>query len=104
MLLWCGVADGQSPAVLGQTILVNNTPLTIVGVNPKGFTSAEDVQSSDDVFVPLSMQAILSPMPGKVQPLFDVIRRQMSRASEEHGDKDMAATYFASAPAGKGSR
>ncbi len=33
-------------------------------------------------------------------PLFGVIREQMSRAAEEHGDEDMCATYFASAPAG----
>jgi 3-hydroxyisobutyrate dehydrogenase len=35
-------------------------------------------------------------------PLFGVIREQMSRAAEEHGDEDMSATYFASAPAGSG--
>lgn len=33
-------------------------------------------------------------------PLFDAIRRQMNAAAKEHGDKDMSATYFASAPAG----
>jgi hypothetical protein len=32
--------------------------------------------------------------------LFSVIREQMARAAEEHGDEDMSATYFASAPAG----
>jgi 3-hydroxyisobutyrate dehydrogenase len=35
-------------------------------------------------------------------PLFSVIRRQMLRAAEQHGDEDMAATYFASAPSGVG--
>lgn len=33
-------------------------------------------------------------------PLFSVAREQMSRAAQEHGDEDMCATYFASAPAG----
>jgi 3-hydroxyisobutyrate dehydrogenase len=33
-------------------------------------------------------------------PLYGVIRRQMLRAAEEHGDEDMSATYFASAPSG----
>jgi 3-hydroxyisobutyrate dehydrogenase len=37
---------------------------------------------------------------GVAVPLFGVIREQMSRAAEEHGDEDMSATYFASAPAG----
>jgi predicted permease len=62
---------GRSPAVLGQVIRINDTPVTIVGVNPKGFTSAADVQSAGDVFLPLSMQPLVSPMPGKVQPIFD---------------------------------
>jgi hypothetical protein len=33
-------------------------------------------------------------------PLFRVIREQMGKAAEEHGDLDMSATFFASAPAG----
>ncbi len=48
---------GRSPAVLGQTIRVNDTPLTIVGVNPKDFTSADDVQTPADVFMPLEHAA-----------------------------------------------
>ncbi len=31
-------------------------------------------------------------------PLFTAVRRQMSEAAKTHGDEDMAATYFASAP------
>ncbi len=50
----------------------NDVPLTIVGVNRKEFTSAQDVQRATDLVVPLSMQPIVSPIPGnKVQPLFD---------------------------------
>ena len=62
---------GKSPSVLGQVIRVNGIPLTIVGVNPREFTSANDVQTAGDVFVPLSMQPVIRPMPGLVQPLFD---------------------------------
>jgi predicted permease len=54
-------AFGSSPSVLGQTIKLNDTQLTIVGVNPRGFTGAKDVQVSPDVFVPLSMQPRLTP-------------------------------------------
>lgn len=61
----------RSPSVLGQTILANDIPLTIVGVNPKGFTSAEDLQRAADLLIPLSMQPVVSPMPGNVQPLFN---------------------------------
>jgi len=61
----------RSPAVLGQVIRVNDTALTIVGVNPKEFTSAKDVQTPADVFIPLTMQPLVSPQPGRTPPLFD---------------------------------
>lgn len=62
---------GKLPVVLGQVIRVNGIPLTIIGVNPKEFTSANDVQTAGDVFVPLSMQPVIRPMPRAVQPLYD---------------------------------
>ena len=52
----------RSPAVLGQVIRVNETPLTIVGVNPRQFTSAKDVQSAADVFMPLHLQPLVAPL------------------------------------------
>jgi predicted permease len=52
---------GRSPAVLGQTITVNQIPLTIVGVNPRGFTGAKNTHDAPDVFVPLSMQPMVDP-------------------------------------------
>ena len=52
---------GRSPSVLGQTINVNQSLFTIVGVDPRGFTGAKNVQSSPDVFVPLSMQPMIDP-------------------------------------------
>jgi predicted permease len=52
---------GRSPAVLGQTIAINQALLTIVGVNPRGFTGAQSVQQSPDVMAPLSMQPLVHP-------------------------------------------
>jgi predicted permease len=52
---------GRSPSVLGQTITLNQTAMTIVGVNPRGFTGADNSQTSPDVFVPLSMQQVVDP-------------------------------------------
>jgi predicted permease len=51
----------RSPSAIGQTIKVNNVPLTIIGVNPKGFTGAKNVQISPDLFVPLTMQPLIDP-------------------------------------------
>ncbi|HEU5453453.1 MAG TPA: ABC transporter permease [Terriglobales bacterium] len=52
---------GRSPGVIGKTIELNLTPITIVGVNPAGFTGALQAQRSPDVFFPLSMQPLLEP-------------------------------------------
>jgi predicted permease len=62
---------GRSPAVLGQTINVNQSLLTIVGVSPRGFTGAKNVQSSPDIFVPLSMQPLIDPKGEKAGLLND---------------------------------
>lgn len=51
----------RSPSVLGQTITVNQSLFTVVGVSPRGFTGAKQVQSSPEVFVPISMQPIIDP-------------------------------------------
>jgi predicted permease len=52
---------GRSPAVIGKTITVNLTPVTIVGVNPKGFTGAKSVQESSEIFLPFSVQPQVAP-------------------------------------------
>src|SRR6266404_3576922 len=51
---------GKNPAILNQTILVNNTALTVVGVAQAGFTGIQVGQSAD-VFVPLMMKAQMTP-------------------------------------------
>lgn len=50
---WHRVFDG-SPAVVGRALRVNGTSVTIVGVNPPGFTGAADVVSSPELFMPIS--------------------------------------------------
>jgi len=52
-------AFGRSPDAVGKVITVNMTPVTIVGVNPRGFTGAQSVQSSPEIFMPLSMIPLL---------------------------------------------
>ena len=60
----------RSASALGQTINVNQSLLTVVGVAPREFTGAKNVQSSPDVFVPLSMQPLVDPK-GKNASLLD---------------------------------
>jgi predicted permease len=54
-------AFARSPDAIGQTIKLNDATLTIVGVNPPGFTGAGNVLKSPDVFIPMSMQPLVSP-------------------------------------------
>ncbi len=52
---------GRSPNVIGKVIRVNSIPMTIIGVNPPGFTGAYSAQNSPDIFLPFSMQPIVAP-------------------------------------------
>ncbi|HVC48204.1 MAG TPA: ABC transporter permease [Terracidiphilus sp.] len=54
-------AFGRSPAVLGQTVTLNQSTVTIVGVNPPGFTGLKNVQQPPELTVPLSLQPIIDP-------------------------------------------
>jgi predicted permease len=58
-------AFARSPSALGQTINVNQSLFSIVGVSPRGFTGAKQVQSSPDIFVPISMQPLIDPKGAK---------------------------------------
>ena len=57
---WARAFD-RSPGILGKSIIVNLSPVTIVGVNPPSFTGAESVQTSPELFMPLSMIPLLMP-------------------------------------------
>jgi predicted permease len=57
-------AFGRSPDVIGKVITVNMNLVTIVGVNPAGFTGAKSVQTSPEIFMPLSMIPLLQPTTG----------------------------------------
>jgi predicted permease len=61
---------GRSPAVLGQVIRVNQQGITIIGVNPRGFTGVKGAQESPDLVVPITMQPTLDPK-GKSAMLTD---------------------------------
>lgn len=51
---------GANPEVLGQTIHLNNRPMTIVGVAPEGFRGT-DFTAPTDVFVPMRMKTWVTP-------------------------------------------
>ena len=50
----------SSPAALNQVVTINNTPVTIVGVAPRGFAGVAATQIPD-LFMPLMMKAQITP-------------------------------------------
>jgi predicted permease len=65
---------GRSPDVIGKVITVNTIPVTIIGVNPRGFTGAKTVLTSPEVFMPLSMIPLLRAESGREGPLLSSSR------------------------------
>ena len=51
---------GRDPSAVGRRISVNGVPVTIVGVNPPWFTSAQ-IGNKPDIFLPLRLQPIIRP-------------------------------------------
>jgi hypothetical protein len=52
---------GGDPGVLNQTLLINNTEMTVVGVAQAGFAGVQ-VGQSTDVFVPIMMKGQMTPI------------------------------------------
>jgi len=72
-------AFNRSPSVIGEMVKVNDAPLTIIGVNPPGFTGAKDVQQSPQLFIPMSMQPLVRPMTVKAARLASTGSRIQTR-------------------------
>ena len=53
---------GKDPGLVGKTILVNEHPLTVIGVTPPEFYGLE-LSSNADVRVPLMMTPVFNPIP-----------------------------------------
>jgi predicted permease len=86
----------RSTLALGQTINVNQSLLTVIGVAPRGFTGAKNVQSSPDVFVPLSMQPLVDPKGNNASLLEDpdmwwvnIIGRTRAGISDEQAQAEL---------------
>ncbi len=62
-------ALGRAPDAIGKVITVNMTPVTVIGVNPRAFTGARSVQTSPDIFMPLSMIPLVKGELGNSGPL-----------------------------------
>jgi predicted permease len=84
----------RSPAVLGQSIRLNDVPVTIVGVNPKGFTGAASTLPSQApaVIVALAKATLVTPSSDGRNWLADPTSRSVNiLARTKPGVSDSAA-------------
>ena len=95
---------GRSPAAIGQIVRVNQQPMTIVGVNPRGFTGVKGAMNSPDIVVPITMQPIIDPK-GK-QSLLDaadmwwvnIAARTRPGVKDETAQAALSARFAAAVP------
>jgi predicted permease len=87
---------GGDAGVLNQTILVNNTEMTIVGVTQAGFTGIQ-VGQTPDIFVPMMMKAQMTPVRNGLDDWNDsflaVFERLKQDASMERAQAGINADY-----------
>jgi predicted permease len=87
---------GGDSGVLNQTILVNNTEMTIVGVAQAGFTGIQ-VGQMPDIFVPMTMKGQMTPIRNGLDDWNDsflaVLARRKPGVSIEQAQAGINAEY-----------
>jgi predicted permease len=87
---------GGDAGVLNQTILVNNTEMTIVGVAQAGFTGIQ-VGKIPDIFVPMTMKGQMTPIRNGLDDWNDsflaVLARRKPGVSMEQAQAGINADY-----------
>ncbi len=89
---------GASPQVLNQSVPINGTPMTIVGVAQAGFKGVQAGQAPD-VFIPLTMTAQAAPNEWKIEEWDDywlpLIGRMKPGMSMKQAEASLQVTYHA---------
>ncbi|HEV2180597.1 MAG TPA: ABC transporter permease, partial [Gemmatimonadaceae bacterium] len=68
----------RSDAVVGQTVRINGSPFTIIGVAPRGFRGMRKFGFWPDMWVPLGMRLVIDstyPVSGRGSGPYDVVAR-----------------------------
>jgi predicted permease len=87
----------KDPNIIGKTILVNETPLTVLGVTPPGFYGL-DLSNNPDVRVPLMMTPVFNPLPptrltSRRHQWLSVMARIKADITPEQAQASLAVTY-----------
>jgi predicted permease len=87
----------KDPNIIDKTILVNETPLTVLGVTPPGFYGL-DLSNNPDVRVPLMMTPVFNPLPptrltSRRHQWLSVMARRKADITPEQVQASLAVTY-----------
>ncbi len=87
----------KDPNIIGRTILVNEHPLTVLGVTPPGFYGL-DLSNNPDVRVPLMMTPVFNPLPptrltSRRHQWLSVMARRKDDVTPEQAQASLSVLY-----------
>jgi predicted permease len=87
----------KDPNLIGKTILINEHPMTVLGVTPPGFYGV-DLTTNPDVRVPLMMTPVFNPLPptrlqSRRHQWLSVMARRKADVSPEQAQASLSVTY-----------
>jgi len=87
----------KDPNLIGKTILINEHPMTVLGVTPPGFYGV-DLTNNPDVRVPLMMTPVFNPLPptrmqSRRHEWLSVMARRKADVSPEQAQASLSVTY-----------
>jgi predicted permease len=87
----------KDPNLIGKTILINEQPVTVLGVTPPGFYGIE-LSNNPDVRVPLMMTPVFNPLPptrlqSRRHQWLSVMARRKADVSPEQMQASLSVTY-----------
>jgi predicted permease len=88
---------GKDPGIVGKTILVNEQPITVLGVTPPGFYGL-NLSNDPDVRVPMMMTPVLNPLPAnrlqkRQWQWLSIMARRKSDVSKEQAQASLDVLY-----------
>ena len=87
----------KDPNLIGKTILINEHPMTVLGVTPPTFYGV-DLTNNPDVRVPLMMTPVFNPLPptrmqSRRHQWLSVMARRKADVSPEQAQASLSVTY-----------
>jgi putative ABC transport system permease protein len=82
------------PAILGKQIIVENVPVTVVGVTARRFVGLQ-IESSQDLWLPLSMEPVIHHPSGRTSGggWVDLVGRLRPGVSIQQADAELSVLY-----------